>query len=178
MRLKEIWKNIPGYEGRYEASNKGRVRSLLKKGHFNVPSSGAYHLLAIHCRPDGYLSTTLARGGGKLIHRLVASAFLGDIPKGKHVAHLDGCKDNNSVSNLKICSPKENEAHKEIHGKARRGSAPRGSENKFAKLTDADVVRIRLMGHRGVYQKDIAAEFGINQVTVSSILRRKTWKHV
>ncbi|KOF56637.1 MULTISPECIES: NUMOD4 motif-containing HNH endonuclease [Clostridium] len=105
---KELWKDIPGYEGRYQASNVGRIRSLdryvtqigrtgkpftrLLKGKILKP--GRYN-------QDGRVSVVLGHGAnGSPVHHLIALTFLGDRPKGYDVRHLDGNPQNNKLSNL------------------------------------------------------------------------------
>ncbi|MDR0629047.1 MAG: NUMOD4 motif-containing HNH endonuclease [Treponema sp.] len=88
----EEWRDIPGHEGLYQVSNKGRVKSLrnniiLKSGKF----------------PNGYLYAPLKVSGSqsnKTIHRLVASVFLPNPDQKKEVNHKDGNKQNNTIENL------------------------------------------------------------------------------
>lgn len=88
----EEWRDIPGHEGLYQVSNKGRVKSLrnniiLKPGKF----------------PNGYLYAPLKVSGSqsnKTIHRLVASVFLPNPDQKKEVNHKDGNKQNNTIENL------------------------------------------------------------------------------
>ena len=106
---KEIWLPVNGYEGAYEISNMGQIRSLdrtdsigrLVKGHILHPSK----------TPNGYLRLNLCKNGKikmHSIHRLVADAFLGDCPKGYQVNHIDEDKLNNRATNLEYVSPKQN----------------------------------------------------------------------
>ena len=105
--IEEIWKPIEGYEGLYEVSNLGRVRSLdrfyyrLHKGKVLSPTKDRY----------GYLTVTLnCNGKSKTIkiHRLVAQAFLPNPDNLPQVNHKDEVKSNNCVDNLEWCSAKYN----------------------------------------------------------------------
>ena len=101
--------------------------------------------------------------------------FLGlDRPFVAHqVAHLDGQRLNNHVSNLAWLLPIENDAHKDLHG-----TRLRGSQIHCAKLTEAQVVLIRQALAVGIRQCVLAQTYGVSDSTVSLIARAKTWRHV
>lgn len=93
--MTEIWKEVKGYEGLYEVSNLGRVRSL------DYLHTGQKRLLKLHKnKKNGYLYVQLCKNGKattKRVHRLVAEAFL-ENPLGlPEVNHKDECKTNNFV---------------------------------------------------------------------------------
>lgn len=102
----EIWKDIKGYEGKYQISTLGTVKSLLtnkeKKSYAN---------------PQGYLKVQL-RGGKRgiyknyFVHRIVAETFIVNTEKKKTVNHKNGIKDDNNVLNLEWCTQSENNYHK------------------------------------------------------------------
>ena len=97
---KEIWKDVPGYEGRYQASNKGRIKrdGLNMKGYYTGKSRRAVvYLHKNKIRKQFY------------IHQLVAMAFLGHTPCGHKidVHHKDGNKHNNNLSNLELLTRQE-----------------------------------------------------------------------
>ena len=102
---KEIWKDIPQYEGQYQASNLGRVRSLDR---VVVNSNGIVRSLKGKVMKQscggGYLQVALNSKRTKRVHQLVAMAFLGHVPCGHKlvVDHMDDDKHNNKLSNLKI----------------------------------------------------------------------------
>jgi hypothetical protein len=103
MVSKEIWKPIKDYEGFYEVSNLGRVRSVRR----NKVMSGSI-------RKDGYVSYNLVRDGkvkSKLAHRIVAEAFIPNHQEKPEVNHIDGNKHNNNVKNLQWVTPSENQRH-------------------------------------------------------------------
>lgn len=98
----EIWKPVPGYEGLYEVSNIGRVRSLKRN---TTPGR------ILSQKISRYDSVSLFKDGKQnycSVHRLVWSAFNGPIPDGAQVNHIDENPHNNVLSNLNLMSPKEN----------------------------------------------------------------------
>lgn len=98
----EVWKDVRGYEGLYQVSNFGRVKNRNR-------------LLKLQTKRDGYVGVALFKDGhrkDKLVHRLVAKAFI-ENAKGKlEVNHKDGVRTNNCVSNLEWCTRSENMRHK------------------------------------------------------------------
>lgn len=103
--MEEIWKDIPEFEGLYQISNLGNVRSLY---------SGSYHIISQFSIPSGYMYVSLHKAGKKInrsVHRLVAKAFIDNPCNLKDVNHIDGNKQNNVVSNLEWCSHKDNMKH-------------------------------------------------------------------
>lgn len=102
--MEEVWKDITGYEGRYQVSNFGRVKSLPGKSSTNAYKGGVLISKKDAC---GYLVVGLSRKTHK-VHRLVAMAFI-DNPNGYPcVNHKDENKTNNSVENLEWCTYKYN----------------------------------------------------------------------
>jgi hypothetical protein len=116
------WRSVPDYEGYYEVSNLGQVRSLARV----VPSTAHGGRRTIHPRTlkprldrDGYPIVTLTKNSVyKLVpvHRLVALAFHGPCPDGYECAHMDGNRGNPCATNLTWATKAENEAHKYLHG--------------------------------------------------------------
>ena len=102
--MEEIWKPVMNWQGVYEVSNLGRIASL---------KSGKRTILSNVNKKGGYLCVVLgdyrnnSRGESKKLHRLVYETFVGPIPAGFQVHHIDGNKQNNAVSNLMILSPRE-----------------------------------------------------------------------
>ncbi|HEY9414173.1 MAG TPA: NUMOD4 domain-containing protein [Pseudonocardia sp.] len=121
--MTEIWNPIPGYEGIYEASSDGRVRSLDRDVAYSNGRQRTHRSVVLKGRPDedGYLRVTLWRDRkSKLvgIHRLVCLAFYGEPPTGaNHAAHRDGDHRNNAAGNLYWATPVQNEADKLRHGR-------------------------------------------------------------
>lgn len=107
----EIWKDVIGYEGYYEVSNLGRVRSvdrtIMRNGKFPVHYSGK-----IRAQMQGgnspYLQVSIRKNNLKLVHRLVAESFLEREKSKDYVNHKDGNPLNNCVDNLEWCTQKYN----------------------------------------------------------------------
>ena len=174
--MKEIWKPIVGFEGLYEVSNMGQVRSLTRISSFR-DRSGRMNERVIKGRimrpqpqKSGYLHVGLSKGGivtQYRVHRLVAAAFV-DNPEGLYeVNHIDEDKTNNRADNLEWCDHKYNNNY---------GSKPkRGSRNPMAKLTNEDVEEIRYRRASGEMLKTIAADFGISINHVCNLAQGKRW---
>ena len=141
--MKEIWKDILGFEGLYQISNFGRVRSVDRDV---IYSNCCVHHYSGQIRnpqitKDGYLFVLLWAGKRcgtpRLVHRLVAEAF---IPNPEHklcVNHINGVKTDNRTENLEWCTYSENEIHKhKVLGvpanKTMLGKV--GKDNPFSKI--------------------------------------------
>lgn len=107
--MKEEWRAVPGYEGLYEVSNMGRVRSLDRwvKGYKGTPYFKQGRLLSIHLDHKGYYYVGLVRNAKSVqmkVHRLVAMAFIPNPDNLPMVNHRNECKTNNNVDNLEWCT--------------------------------------------------------------------------
>lgn len=166
-----VWRTVPGYPA-YEVSVDGLVRRCQ-----GFRCRRAHRVLVPFVRPNGYAQILLYQGGKRRrfgVHQLVALAFLGPKPSPQHeVAHLDGQRLNNHVSNLAWLLHSENERHKDLHG-----TRLRGSQIGNAKLTEAQVVLIRQALAVGIRQCALAQTYCVSDSTVSLIARGKTWRHV
>lgn len=110
-KLDEIWKDIKGYEGEYQISNKGRIKSIR----YIVKYDGIVEkIMKPGNNGRGYLTTMIGRGGNTKsvkIHRLVAEAFIPNPYGLPEVNHIDGNKENNNVYNLEWVSHQDNMRH-------------------------------------------------------------------
>lgn len=103
--MTEEWRDIVGYEGLYQVSNYGNVRSLHYRNTTEIRN------LCLKAHPNGYLQIELHRNGGRehrLVHRLVALAFVEGYTAGLQVNHLDENKQNNKATNLEWCTVSDN----------------------------------------------------------------------
>lgn len=113
----EIWKDITGYEGHYQVSNFGRIKSVARKikyGETHAPANKPEMILKPKQKNSGYLFVSLCKNNNikySHIHRLVASAFIPNPENKPLVNHIDGNKQNNSIGNLEWVTPIENIMH-------------------------------------------------------------------
>ena len=121
--MPERWLPVVGYEGFYEVSDLGRIRSLPRLTVWRNGRKRHYpgKILNPYISPrDGYARTPLSvqgvRSSPLLVHCLIAEAFLGPCPEGQEVRHLDGDPANNVLTNLKYGTHGENERDKVRHG--------------------------------------------------------------
>lgn len=159
----EHWKPIPQFVG-YEVSNFGRVRAvtLIKPKTVNG-----------YLTVDMTLSTS-GRRKTKMVHRLVAEAFVGPQPSAAHeVAHGDGVRHNANSENLRWATRKDNHADK-----VRHGTKLMGSRVASAKLNSMDVVCIRALRRQGRTFRSLSEEYGVSAPAIRSIVSLKTWAHI
>lgn len=121
---KEIWKDAKGYEGKYQVSNEGRVKSLARHQQNHGKLQFRPEEIKIPSVKDNdYLFTSLwenGKGKSKYIHRLVSQAFILDYSEDLQVNHKDMDRQNNNLDNLEMVSSSKNHQHaKEFKGKLR-----------------------------------------------------------
>lgn len=175
----EVWKPIPSSPG-YEASSLGRVRSVDRVvehvGRWGTTRRSRYvgRLMRLQMRSSGYLFFSTGRGGPILVSRAVCAAFHGPPPTDQHeAAHLDGDFLRNTPDNLQWCTPKENAAHKKLHGTHLEGEAV-----AVSKIKEQQVPSIFSRYISGEASRDIAASLGVSSRTIRHVLIRHTWAHV
>lgn len=176
--MQEEWRPVPCYEGLYEVSDRGRVRSLDRIAiHTNQYGEYRKQLYGKQLNPvihhTGYSVVSLCRDGeqiSKRVHVLVAEAFLGKAPANMQTMHLDGDKENNKLSNLRYGTPLENNSARVAHGKSLVGI-----KNHKAKLVDENILEIR-NDQRSQYK--LAKIYGVSPAAISAVKLRKTWRHV
>jgi len=176
----ENWKDIAGYEGSYQVSDLGNIKSL------NYKRSGQARNLKPSVDGCGYLRVALCKNGRlrtRKVHRLVAEAFLGD-SSGKEVNHKDGNRTNNNIANLELVTRLENMRHS-FNELGRRGGllgkkAEKHPKSKEVQQYTRDGKYIR----DWVNIRDAAATLGINNGNITECCKgkRKTaggfiWKH-
>ena len=122
----EMWADVRGYEGRYQVSTLGRVKSLarMRKGKSNCEVPVPERMMTLRVKPDNgrqrpYVEVYLRNGGlrdvggkHKLVHRLVADAFIKPLEHGEQVDHINGNHSDNRAENLRVMKTVE---HARLH---------------------------------------------------------------
>lgn len=128
--IKEVWKDIVGYEGCYKVSNYGNVKSVARKRMCNgVIMPIKERNIALVDRGSGYLAACLYKDGKKKlksVHRIVAEAFIPNPGNRKCIDHIDGSRNNNFYLNLRWCNYKENNNNPITLERNRKASVTRG----------------------------------------------------
>lgn len=145
----EQWLDIPGYEGIYQASNRGRVRGVDRV----LPDGRKWRGRVLKTSPDGggYLQVGLSLSGTvsrKHVHSLIALTFMGARPVGMEVRHLNGTNTDNRAVNLSYGSRSENmrdAVRHGTHGEVRKTHCIRGHEFVESNLT----ANVKRRGNRG-----------------------------
>lgn len=172
MSRTEEWRSVTDYEGLYEVSDFGRVRSIRtrtnsKAGAFLKPIR-LHHAYCVRLSRDGVVKP-------HFVHRLVTREFIGQIADGQQVNHRNRDTADNRIENLEYVSPLQNTRHAIENGGR---TTPRGEMNGQAKVDEAAVRRIRERVAAGERQSPVAREYGIDPSAVSNIVRRRNWAHV
>lgn len=165
-----MWKDIQGFEGRYQVSDDGVVRSLERQDNLGRPV--AERILRPGTTSFGYPKVSLCVNGVpvyRMIHRLVLESFVGPCPEGMECRHLDGNPQNNTLGNLCWGTPEE-----QAHDKIKHNTINRGERNGSAKLCELDVWLIRNIDAK---LTDLADFFDVSFQLISMVKRNKVWKH-
>lgn len=169
--MNEIWRTCVECDA-YEVSNSGKVRRsetypyrgfIPFKDLVQVYDKGRYRKVCMRKNRKQLF---------KMVHILVASAFIGKRPADYEINHKDGNKSNNSVDNLEYVTRKENKEHAK-----RLGLYASGTEVNTAKLTEEKVKEIRSK-FPSISQGKLSKIYGINQAHISRIIRRQAWAAV
>lgn len=169
----EIWKDIKGYEGYYQISNLGGIKSFPRNGTIST-----VYMLKPTLTKNGYYKVTLSKPNNTtylLVHRIVAETFIPNPENKPEVNHIDGDKLNNCVDNLEWCTSKENITHS-----IKTGLKPndKGILSPNAKLKKEDIEYCRKV----YIPKDkvygciaLAKKFKVSKSTMSYVLNYKTY---
>ncbi|HRZ18590.1 MAG TPA: NUMOD4 domain-containing protein [Methanofastidiosum sp.] len=136
--MEETWKDIPSYEGMYQASSLGRIKSLERISLCAMPNGGIAHrrikekILKPYVIKSGYQVVSLSKEGkikDFLVHRLIAQTFISNPNNKIWINHKNGIKKDNMINNLEWCNPSENIIHAYNNHLMKKGS-----EHKDAKV--------------------------------------------
>ena len=169
-----VYRRVLGWSN-YAAGNDGSVWGLYHRSKGGYVKTRPVRLKA-HIKTSGYLGVILSRIGSKpknfRVHQIIALAFIGPVPDGKQVDHVDGNKRNNRPENLRYVTPQENSI-----AKFEQGTANIGVKNGRAKLTESDVRMIRSR-HAELGTAFFVRKHEVTKETIYHILKRIIWKSV
>lgn len=172
--MKEIWKDVIGFEGYYQVSNMGRVKSLTRVSNYCIRKG---KILSLKKTNTGYLEGNFSLFGKRTmfrVHREVAKSFLKNDCNYETVNHIDGNKLNNKVTNLEWVSIQKNIEHAFKNGL--RSST--GEKNCKSKLTENDVIKIKEFISLGYSDLFISKKYDVSGAAIWSIRNNVTWKHL
>lgn len=169
--MTEQWKQVAGFEGLYDVSNFGRIRSLPR-------GTISGRIMSVALKKVKYVSIGLCKNGvqyRRKLHRLILAAFVGPCPDGMEGCHNDGNPSNNRLDNLRWDTHQNNMMDSWNNGR----ESLKGSRNGKAKMTEDTVREIKSLLKLGKFtQKEIAIRFFVSQPTINNIARGKNWTHV
>ena len=171
----EVWKDIIDYEGLYQVSNLGRVKSVDRIVNNDKKKYKLKGILLSKCiSKKGYYIVSLCKNSKSktfLVHRLVSNAFIKNNLNKPCVNHIDGVKTNNKVSNLEWCTYKENTQH--------------ALKNKLMNINHMYVINKK--SYKDVYilykkevlsQREIAERYNVNQSTICRIIKKLNYQEL
>jgi NUMOD4 motif./HNH endonuclease. len=181
MDINEVWKDIPGFQNIYQASNLGKIRSkdhfvkgylkdrVFKKGRIlkNQITKRGYHQVSLMIEPKQKYNTG--------VHRLVALAFISNPEKKPQVNHIDCDKENNCVENLEWVTNAENN----IHAIKNNLMNPNlGEKNHNSKLSNVEVIQIRELIKAGATLLQLSKQYKMSSSALCNIKHNKTYINI
>lgn len=171
----EEWRDIKGYEGRYQVSNKGRVKTVDR-----YKSDGRH-------QPEAIRKTELDRHGYEFallynengykrhsVHVLVANVFIPNDDNKPQINHIDGNKINNNLNNLEWCTASENQLHARKIGLA---VSRYGDDNTSTKVPDSSIKEMRRLRNNGFTLQQLADKYSVSFGYVGRVLRNERRCH-
>lgn len=183
MAKLSVYKDIPGYKNIYGISKNGEViRYEVVRPYKITGYTAKYKQITLKQEIDfkGYSRVSLNTGIKEKrqikasVHRLVYQTYVGQIPKDLQINHIDGNKSNNHISNLELCTGKENVRHAIKLGLMK--SLP-SEKNPGVKLDWNKVRKIRkLYDGKQFSQRTLAKQFNVSRSAIKDIIRKLSWK--
>jgi len=182
--MKTIWIDIGGYEGLYQISSYGKIKSVARRSSpYN--NNGTTTTNTVRSRilkltkNRGYYRVCLCKKGvSKVypIHRLVAIAFISNLDNKPEINHKNGIKTDNRIENLEWCTRKENADHASKNGLY---NSEKGADRYNAKLGEKEVLEIRKKYKPRIYTMPmLAKEYKVSKSCIQGIVERTRWKHI
>ena len=178
--MEEIWKSVKNYDGFYEVSNRGNLRSLDR---VSATSAGVIKrtkgkVLKNTFKNNGYLTVMFSvQGISKRchVHRIVAEAFIGNPLIKPMVNHKNGNKKDNCADNLEWVTHCENVKHA-----VKNGLITVGENKSYCKLSSEKVKAIRRLFRINpkFHKVNLAKKLGVRDTTIHKIIKNKRWKHL
>lgn len=176
----EIWKDIPGYEGLYQASTYGRIKSLPKFK--TIPNTTCYtkeRILKGAVSKLGYLVVNLYKNGtvkSFRINRLIGLTFIDNPQNLPWILHNDDNTLNNKVENLRWGTPKDNSKDMVLRNRQNKAKGEKAGQSK---LSEQQVLEIRKKYiKRKITTYELSKKYGVAQSNICNIINRKIWKHI
>jgi len=176
--MEEIWKDIIGYEGKYQISNLGRVKSIARKftrkGYLVTIKE---RVLKQKTETYGYWAVGLNDNSMKVhkIHRLIAIHFIPNPENKSQVNHINGVKKDNRIENLEWATPMENQTHSWDTGLNKHC----GEKHYLTTLSESDIVEIKdtyIYRSKFFNMRALGEKFNVQASTIHNIIKSKTWK--
>lgn len=176
----EIWKDIKGFEGKYQCSNKGRIKTLDRDYWTGRDFTCLRHIDEKTLKPTvserGYLRVDLRVGSAKKhclkwVHNIVARTFYDNYDLTLVPNHIDGIKTNNCIENLELVTTKENVQHAIRTGLRRN----KGEDSGRATITNCQAKTIRELFIRGMSRSEIAKDMNISLTVVQNVIKNKSY---
>jgi hypothetical protein len=177
--MEEIWKDVVGYEGYYQVSNFGRIKSVDRIKHYSNRKASFLkgRVMSSSKNACGYERLDIRKDNVKkqfLLHRLIAEAFIPNTDNKPEVNHINGIKDDNRVCNLEWVTHDENMKHAYNMGV---GTARRGSDNGLSKLAEIDVYNIKYNLHF-VNTPHLTKIYSVSKSTIEKVRSNRSWTHI
>lgn len=176
----ELWKDIPGYGGHYQASDRGRVKSLqrVQRTYGGRQWTSAERILKpTRIERNGYMVVSMCMDGAtkrRYVHDLVLTAFVGPRPSpGSHCCHGKEGPGVNAVGNLRWDSPGAN-----VEDKREHGTMPLGVQHWKNVYSEEQILSVKRLLEGGHSPSEAAKETGVNVATVRQVKANRQWSHL